>query len=95
MHQQLKKPKSKLKNLTVDDAVAMGMPKSQAESIKRGEMTETVITPTAAGTVGGNPENPQDGTSAKPTVAERVRQIRGARQQEFAARPGNRTIRAA
>ena len=87
-----KETKEQAEEFSVDDAVAMGMPKSQAESIKRGEMTETVITPTAAGTVGGNPENPQDGTSPKPTVAEKVRQIRGARQQEFAARPGNRTF---
>ena len=87
-----KETKEQAEEFSVDDAVAMGMPKSQAESIKRGEITETVITPTAAGTVGGNPENPQDGTSAKPTVAERVRQIRGARQQEFASRPGNRAF---
>ena len=54
-----KETKEQAEEFSVDDAVAMGMPKSQAESINVVKLTETLITPTAAGTVGGDQRIPK------------------------------------
>ena len=70
----------------------MGFDSPNAETGTWSEEEGRIIEPSAGSATGGKPENVQDGTSPKPTVAEKVRQIRGARQQEFAARPGNRTF---
>ena len=42
-----------------------------------------LVPPSTAGTTGNNPDNPQDGTSAKPSVADKVRAIRVGRQSVF------------
>ena len=75
-----------------DNSTNMGFDSPNAETGTWSEEEGRIIEPSAGSATGGKPENVQDGTSAKPTVAEKVRQIRGARQQEFAARPGNRTF---
>lgn len=75
-----------------DSSTNMGYNSPNAETEEWSEEEGKLMPPSAGSATGGNPENVQDGTSPKPTVAEKVRQIRGARQQEFAARPGNRTF---
>ena len=55
---------------------------------KRTAFNQTSTTPQTT----SKPDSPQDGASAEPTVADQVRAVRiarGARQQEFAERPGN------
>ena len=47
------------------------------------EQTNRIESPSTPGTLGGNPDNPQDGTSAKPSVADKVRAIRVGRQSGF------------
>lgn len=42
-----------------------------------------LVPPSTPGTTGNNPDNPQDGTSAKPSVADKVRAIRIGRQSGF------------
>ena len=57
-----------------------------------------VDTHTQKGVTGQKPENAQDGTSSEPDEADQSRGLsmrsgkRGARQQEFASRPGNRAF---
>ena len=75
-----------------DSSTNMGFDSPNAETGTWSEEEGRIIEPSAGSATGGRPENVQDGTSGKPTVAEKVRQIRGARQQEFAARPGSRTF---
>ena len=51
-----------------------------------------LVQPTAPGTTGSTPDNPQDGTSNKPDVAESIRQVRMERQSGRGSRrdPRNR-----
>lgn len=59
---------------------------------KRTAFTQTPTTPVTT----SNPSDDQDGASDKPDIADQVRTVRmarGARQQEFAERPGNQPER--
>ena len=57
-----------------------------------GENNGAVIEPTVPGTLGGNPDNAEDGTSSKPDIAEEVRTIRMKRNSGRGSRrdPRNR-----